>query len=185
MHIWSPVKPGPAAFRIEDLPAKVPVEQLDARIWIASFTSPTQRESVFSLELSPDLFDKPRRINLKLDRPRLRIRPNSLGGLRFWYYGGISRRMRYRTLPYWDEERKKLVRAEPPVLRILRAADGTVLQESEMAEGCMGSKWYGKIDRSVDLGRRADLRLVVRYDSGGLWKPIDTRLDFTYAKGWH
>ena len=36
-----------------------------------------------------------------------------------------------------------------------------------------------------DLGEKTDLQFVVRYNSGGLWEPIETRLDFTYHKTLH
>lgn len=71
--IWSGVietKPNWARFSVKDMPASVPYKQLAAEhIWIASFISPAQRRTVFSIGLARELFDKPRRIDLKLDRP--------------------------------------------------------------------------------------------------------------------
>ena len=187
--IWNPVietKPKWVDFSIEDLPVTVPFEQLGARhIWIVSFVSRAQRRTVFSIGLAPELFDKPRRIDLKLDRPSPRIRPSCLGRLDFQYYSGITQRMWYRELPFWDKECQRIVAAKPPLLSIVRVSDGVNLQESEMEEGCMGSKWWAMIDRSLDLGEKTDLQFVVRYNSGGLWDPIVTKLDFTYHETLH
>jgi hypothetical protein len=186
IQIWSPVtetRPDWALFSVKKLPYKVPFKQLHAgHIWLASFHSLSQREVVFSMGLSPDLFDKPRRIDLKLDPPKPRIRPGYLGRLDFWYYSGITQRMWYESLPFWDAKSQKLVKAKPPVMTILRASDGVILKQSAMEEGCMGSKWYARLDRSLDLGLKTELRLVVRYDSGGLWEPMETKLNFTYDK---
>lgn len=54
-----------------------------------------------------------------------------------------------------------------------------------MKEGCMGSKWWAAIDPSLDLGDKTDLQFVVQYNSGGLWEPIETKLNFTYRKTDH
>ena len=187
--IWSPVsetKPRWVRFSIEDLPVSVPFKQLDAgHNWVATFTSPTERHLVFSMVLSGGLFDKPRRINLKLDRPNPRIRPDILGRLHFQYYSAITQRMKYGYLPFWDEELQRLVAAKPPVMTILRASDGVKVYESEMEDGCMGSKWFTFIYDSIDLGKRTDLQLIVRYDSGGLWEPMETKLNFAYDKSRH
>ncbi len=187
--IWSPVtetKPRWVRASIEDLPISVPFKQLNAgHNWVATFTSPKDRQPVFSIVLSPDLFDKPREINLKLDRPNPRIRPSALGRLNFQYYSAITQRMKYGDLPSWDKERQRLVAAKPPVMTIIRVSDGVKVQESEMEDGCMGSKWFTHIHDSVDLGKKTDLELSVRYDSGGLWELIETKLDFTYHKSRH
>ena len=187
--IWNPVtktRPNWVNFSIDDLPVTVPYKQLGARhAWIVNFVSPTERRTVFSIVLSPELFDKPRRIDLKLERPSPRIRPSCAGRLNFYYHSGITQRMSYRELPLWDKERQRIVAAKPPVMTIIRVSDGVKGQESEMGEGCMGSKWWTYIDDSVNLGKRTDLQFIVRYDSGGLWEPIETKLDFTYHKARH
>lgn len=67
-------------------------------------------------------------------------------------------------------------------MSIVRVSDGRKVQESAMKEGCMGSKWWAAIDHSLDLGDKTDLCLAVRYNSGGLWEPIETKLHFTYHK---
>ncbi len=184
--IWSPVtetKPNWARFAVKDVPVSVPYKQLAARhIWIASFISPAQRQTVFSVGLAPELFDQPRRIDLKLDRPTLRIRPSFLGKLQFEYYPGITKQMWYWSLPFWDKENKRIVAAEPPLMRVVRISDGKKVQESAMKEGCMGSKWWAAIDPSLDLGDKTELRFTVQYDSGGLWEPMETNLNFKYRK---
>ena len=93
--------------------------------------------------------------------------------------------MKYRDLPFWDKGLQRIVAAKPPVMTIIRVSDGVKVQESAMEDGCMGSKWFTYIDDSVDLGKRTDLQFIVRYDSGGLWEPIETKLDFTYHKARH
>ena len=184
--IWSPVietQPRWVTFSISDLPVSVPFKQIKAgHYWIATFTSSTENLTMFSIVLSPELFDKPRKINLKLDRPNPRIRPSDLGGLHFQYYSGITQRMKYRDLPFWDNKLQKIVAAKPPVMTIIRESDGVKVFESKMEDGCMGAKWFTFIDDSVNLGKRANLQVIVHYDSGGLWKPIETKLDFTYDK---
>lgn len=187
--IWSPVtetKPKWVDFSIDDLPVTVPFEQLAAgHIWIVSFRSPTDNATVLSMELSHALFDKPRRINLKLDRPSPHLRPSTLGRLHFYYHSGITQRMSYRELPFWDNERRRIVAARPLVMTIIRVSDGVNVLESAMEDGCMGSKWCTFIDPSLDLGEKTDLQFVVRYNSGGLWDPIETKLDFTYHEALH
>ena len=75
--IWSPVtETNGAHFSIKDMPVAVPYKQLAAgHNWYASFVSPKQHAIVFSIGLDPALFDRPRRIDLRLDRPTPRIRP--------------------------------------------------------------------------------------------------------------
>jgi hypothetical protein len=187
--IWSPVietKPKWVEFSIEDLPVTVPFQQLNAQhVWIVTFRSPTDRAVVLSLELSHELFDRPRRIDLTLDRPNPHIKPSSLGRLQFYYHSGITQRMSYRELPFWDKDRQRIVAATPPVMRIVRLSDGAELQQSEMQEGCMGSMWWTSIDPSIGLGEHAALQFTVRYDSGGLWDPIVTKLGFAYHEALH
>ena len=128
VSIWSPVietRPRWVEFSIKDLPVSVPFKQLKAgHNWIATFTSPTKRRTVFSIVLSPELFGKPRKINLKLDRPTPRILPSTLGRLHFQYYSVITKRMKYRDLPFWDKKLQKIVAAKPPVMTIIRVSDG-------------------------------------------------------------
>ncbi|MBM4094668.1 MAG: hypothetical protein FJ276_35460 [Planctomycetes bacterium] len=155
VSIWSRVietKPKWVEFSIEDMPVTVPFQQLKAEhVWIVTFRRPTDREAVFSLELSHALFDSPRRIDLKLDRPSPHIRPSSLGRLQFYYHSGITQRMSYRELPCWDMERQRIVAAKPPVMRIVRVSDGAELQQSEMHEAC-SRRSEGR--QQTDRGRR-------------------------------
>ncbi len=183
--IWSPIiesKPNWATFSVKDMPFRVPYKQLALHNWIADFISPLQRQRVFSIALSSDLFDKPRRIDLKLDRPTPHIQPSYLGMLNFYYHAGITQRMWYWDLPSWDKENRRIVAAGPPTMSIVRLSDGRKVYESVMEEGCMGAKWFVFVDRSVELGEKAELQLTVRYNSGGLWEPIETKLNFTYQK---
>ncbi len=187
--IWNPVtetQPRWVRFSIEELPVSVPFKQLSAgHNWIAEFTGPKDRRLLFSIVLSPDLFDKPRKIDLKLDRPNPRIRPSDVGRFHFQYVSAITQRMSYNDLPCWDQQRQRLVAAKPPVMTIFRRSDGVNVHESQMENGCMGLKWFTYIDDLGDLGTKMDLQLSVRYESGGLWGPIETNLDFTYQKSRH
>lgn len=187
--IWSPVtesKPNWARFAVKDMPASVSYKQLAAQhLWIASFISPAQGRTLFSIGLAPELFDRPRSVVLKLDRPTPRIRPSCVGNLKFEYYSGITRRMWYWDLPSWDKRSKRIVPAEPPVVSIVRKADSKMVQESAMQQGCMGSKWWAAVDTSLALGDKTELQFTVRYDSGGLWEPMETKLDFTYHNERH
>jgi hypothetical protein len=184
--IWSPVaetKPNWARFAVKELPVSLPYKQLAARhMWIASFISPAQRQTVFSIGLAPELFEQPRRIELKLDRPTPRIRPSFVGKLQFEYYSAITQQLWYWDLPSWDKKNKRIVPAEPPLMRIVRISDGKTVQESAMKKGCMGSKWWAAIAPSLDLGDKTELRFTVRYDSGGLWEPIESKLSFRYRR---
>jgi hypothetical protein len=183
--IWSPViatKPQWARFSVKEMPLSLPYDQLAKHTWIASFISPSQRQTVFSIGLARDLFDKPRKIELKLDCPSPHIRPSDLGKLQFHYYAGITQRMWYEELPSWDRKNQRIVAAGPPTMSIVRVSDGRKVQESVMGEGCMGSKWWTALAPSLDLGDKADLQLTVRYDSRGLWEPVETKHTFTYRK---
>jgi len=142
--ISSPVvetKPNWVSFSIEEMPVTVPFKQLEAtHAWLVIFTSPTEHCRVFSIALSRDLFDRPRKIDLKLDRPCPRIRPSGLGRLKFQFHSGITQRMWYQDLPFWDKKRRRLVPAKPPRMSVTHVSDGTRIQDSEMELGCMGSK---------------------------------------------
>ena len=89
--------------------------------------------------------------------------------------------MWYEKMPAWDHEKQRIIAAEPPTMSVIRVSDGRKLLESAMTTGCMGSKWW--LERAAcGLGDKTDLHLAVRYDSGGLWEPIETKLNFTYHK---
>lgn len=184
---WNPVVDPKnwAQFSIADLPITLPAEQFGRRRWHVEFMSPGEG-GVLSVTLSAALFDRPRKINVKLDAPTPHIRPLfSFGDRDIMYFAGITRRMRYRDPPVWDSRRNKLVRSQPPVMRITRVADGAVLQEAPMESGCTASKWHAFIDDSVEIPNKTDLRFSVTYDSGGLFETITTTYDFTYHKGAH
>ena len=93
--------------------------------------------------------------------------------------------MRYSDLPRWDNDVDRLIPCKPPVMQIQRQADGVTIQESEMEIGCWASRWWASIDGSIDLAAETDLVLVVRYDSGGLFDTIETKLSFRFDKNRH
>ena len=174
-----------AHFSLDDLPITLPFQLYGGHHWHVSFYEPKGRHTLFSVILSADLFDKPRAINLKLDRPRPRIRPTFSHDGDFHFAAGITKRMRYSDLPRWSNEVDRLVPCRPPVMQIQRQADGVTIQESEMETGCWASLWWASIDDSIDLAPQTDLVLVVRYDSGGLFDTIETKLNFRFDKNRH
>ncbi len=168
---------------IDELPILLPFAEFEGQHWHVMFSSKAVRYS-FSVTLSKDLFDKPRVIDVKLDAPRPHIRP--LFDLRdIRYSAGITQRMEYRDLPFWDNELKTLGQARTPTMKIIALQGGNVIHNQPMGEVCAASRWFAFINPDVELTDGETYRMSVTYDSGGLFPTSATQCDFTYHSALH
>ena len=169
---------------VSQLPITLPYEKFKNRSCRVFFTSKSTRSS-FSIEVSRDLFDRPRTINIKLDAPTPHITP-IFGLVRtIRYDAGITKRMKYIDLPYWNTELNSLDSTLPPQMRIESLQDKSVLYNRKMTAGCMGAKWFADIDRDIELKDGATYRITATYNSGGLFPVNTTTRDFTYHAALH
>lgn len=172
-------------FAISDLPISLPFDQFKGHGWNVTFASERSRSS-FSVRLSKDLFDKPRLINIPLDRPHPLLRPVvTYQGPGAKYSAAITKRMHYDDLPQWDNERQSLTKSRPPKITIASIRNGTVVYDGPMVEGCMASRWFAYIEQPARLNDGETYRMTAIYDSGGLFPPITTTHDFTYHAELH
>ncbi|WP_286765252.1 MULTISPECIES: hypothetical protein [Rhodopirellula] len=169
---------------VDTLPAPLPAATYSGHAWHVNFVS-KQQGRLFSLTLSRDLFDKPRRITLRLDEPKPHIRPTFSFGKNAKYYAGMTKRMRYRDLPRWDKETDSFATPVAPIMTIIRRDDGKVVHDATMEDGCMASRWWAFIDGDVTLQDQKDYRFAVIYDSGGLFPTFSTTKDFTFHASLH
>ncbi|MCA9009535.1 MAG: hypothetical protein KDB01_07305 [Planctomycetaceae bacterium] len=177
------------AFRahpIQDLPLKLPEGWFLDQNCTVYFES-EKFGKLFSVDLSRDLFDSPRKINIKLDKPKPHIRPEH--HRLFGYFPCITKRMSYHDLPYWHSGYRRLAAPRPPIMKITRLSDGAVLFNREMEARCWTRVWWAGMSRSVvDFDEFKDghtYRCSVEYHSGGLYEPIKTTFDFTYRFSIH
>ena len=183
LRFWCPVV-APEKWmscKLSDLPVTLPADTFLNNIWIVEFVDPKQGQ-LFSMELSRNLFDSPREIDLKLDAPEPHIRLFFGFISDLTYYAGITKRMRYRDPPVWNATAGKFAKPMVPVMKITRVADGAVIYEKPMKAGCMGFKWVAVIRDSLNVRIKdgTKLQFSVVYDSGGLFKTTTTTFDFTY-----
>ena len=166
---------------VESLPLYLPKKHFQNRYIRVFFYSHSLKATIFSMELSSDLFDKVRPIKLKLDKPNPSLRTTA-----WWdtirYKPSITKRMAYMDLPHWDSEIGKLVPAPEKPLLLVDNGDGKSTA-IEMSDFCMGSKWYANIPR--DLAPTADSKITytVDYDSGGLFDDMSTKFQYDYRMG--
>ncbi len=169
----------------EDFPLELPFAHYkDRDVFLSFFATGPDAGKLFSVRLSSDLFDKPRRINVKLSKPSPKIR-GILGWGEFRYTPAITKRMFYRELPFLDAKAGELVASPAPPVFELVDADGKVLARKPMGDGCMGSKWFVKIDDALWPKSSKDFILRVKYDSGGLFETIQTESKFRYLPRLH
>ncbi len=169
---------------IEALPMQLPAKHFGGRWVQLTFGSPHPREKLFSILLSPDLFDKPRKINVRLAKPTPTIRP-FWGGRELKYTPSITKRMSYRDLPNWDAKTERLVPAKsPPVLK-MSDSTGNLILSQEMGDGCMGAKWFTRLKDVSANDKPHTFIFSVLYESGGLFEPIETNLRFEYDPELH
>lgn len=174
------------AHPVQDLPLKLPANWFSNQDCEVYFRS-KRFGDLFSLDLSRDLFDRPRKINIKLDAPHPHIRPehHRLIG----YFPCVTKRMSYRDLPYWHSGFRRLAAPRPPIMKITRLSDGKIIHNREMGTQCWARVWWAKMSRSVvDPEEFKDghiYRCTVEYHSGGLFQPIQTTYDFTYDRVLH
>ncbi|MAP09555.1 MAG: hypothetical protein CMM00_12385 [Rhodopirellula sp.] len=173
-----------ACYSIRDLPLTLPAEQFSGRQWHINFVSASTR-SHFSYTLSRDLFDTPRKIDVRLDVPEGHIRPIFGFARDVRYTALVTQRMRYRSLPCWDNESNTLTKPVIPAMTIRKLDDGTVIHDAEMGDGCMAARWFAYIDRVTSLVDGATYRMTVVYDSGGLFPTQTSNFDFTYHRELH
>jgi len=138
---------------------------------------------IMGVLLSNDLFDKPRTIEIVLDRPDTFVRPASIfGSFGFRYHALISRRMQYSDVPRWNSKKKEFLTPSSPVLQIYKAANSELLQESEMRSMCYGHGWALHTDFPAELADKTELWIVVIHDTGDLFGKLKTECSFTYKK---
>ena len=165
---------------IEGLPLELPYKHFSGRtVWV-NFFSPHPREMLFSVRLSASLFDRPRKINVLLNKPtpKILLGPGMTG---LGYRAAITKRMSYNDLPTWDSKAKRLVPSKsPPVLTMADRAGQTVFT-TELGDGCMGGKWYTGLFDAPHPDQPELFEFSVLYDSGGIFPPIETKLGFEYV----
>lgn len=169
-------------YTVGDFPQKLDSTTFGKRTWIVEFRN--DQGILFSIELSRDLFDEPRKIRVKLDAPKPLIRPTFGGPGHIRYTGNITQRILYRDLPRIDKKSEKLVLSSSPTLAILDARTGEKMKSSEMYSGCLGFCWWAKF-LDVDPPDKTNLEFVVTYDSGGLFETIVTKCEFTFHENLH
>lgn len=186
IRMWSPYYSGKPSiikeYTVRDFPQKLDSTTFEKRYWIVEFRN--DQGILFSIELSPDLFDEPRKIKVKLDAPKPVIQPFFIGPGDIRYTGNITQRMRYRDLPRINKKSKKLVLSSNPTLAIVDARTGEIMKSSEMYSGCLGFGWWEKF-LDVDPPDKTNFEFVVTYDSGGLFETMVTKCEFTFHKSLH
>ncbi|MBL8855171.1 MAG: hypothetical protein JNK57_14490 [Planctomycetaceae bacterium] len=186
VRMWSPYYDGKPSivkeYTASDFPREFDPAWLGMRGWIVEFRN--DQGILFSIELSPDLFDEPREISVKLDAPRPLIRPVFAGPGDIRYTGNITQRIKYRDLPRIDGKTKQLMLSAKPILAIVDAQSGRELNRSEMHSGCLGFCWWSKF-LDYNPPDRTSLEFVVTYDSGGLFETIVTKRSFTFHQNLH
>ena len=182
---WHPsTKITGAAYSAANLPERLPAAKFSGKTWHVNFISETQGQ-LFSVTLSQDLFDKPRTITIKLDQPNSHIRPTFFFGKNVAYFAGITKRMRYRDLPYWDDANDSFGTPIAPVMTMTCLKNGETIHDAPMEDGCMASRWWAFIDKDVSLQNGVTYRFAVTYDSGGLFPTFETTTDFTFYSDLH
>lgn len=182
---WNPiieVKGG--EYLLKDAPLSLPFEQFAGHQWHVEFWS-DEDGRLFSVTLSPDLFDRPRRINILLNQPIPHIRLILGSSNTVMYFAPITQRMRYRDLPVWDANQGKFATLHAPVMKAVQVQDGIVVHDAEMESGCMAIRWCTYLDhRTVFRSGETD-HFSVNYDSGGLFPEMETTFDFKYNPELH
>ncbi len=187
--MWSPFGPSDASkqnvvkeFLVADFPKRLDWNTFRNRRWVVEFKESDRL--LFSVELSNDLFDRPRKIQVKLDPPTPHISPRFMGPSDIRYTGNITQRMEYRDFPRIDSVSKKLISPAVPRMKIVVARTGKLLNTQIMETGCMGYSWWAKFP-SKHPPNGTQLRFIVDYDSGGLFPKIESERDFTFFKSMH
>ncbi len=67
-----------------------------------------------------------------------------------------------------SRELEPLARHGDAVLKVYTAAEGELLQESEMRSMCYGFGWVAHADLPAELSDGTELRVVVTHDGGDL-----------------
>jgi hypothetical protein len=194
LRFWRPEafesKHGQRTFPVAELPALLPVSEYSDRSWHVDFWSPSEKQTLFSVTLSRDLFDTPRKINIKLDPPKPQLRPFVDDWRNPLYTANISQRMQYRKLPYWDASLGKLISGtNVPELRVTRQETGAVVHASSMAENSCyfwwPQQWYAPMDHTIQFPDNTKLIYSVTYDSGGLFDTFNAKWEFNYHSALH
>lgn len=177
----------PIVRSVSALPIHLPYDQLSGKVWNVSFTSEKLGKApLFTLELSRDLFDSPRKINIKLDPPVPQLRPMFDDWTYIRYTPNLSQRMTYRDLPRWDRSGTQLTNEHfVPVLKVVNETTGIEIHHGPMNEGCWGSQWFARLKRIPEIADGEILRYTVNYPSGGSFGEIETEFRLTFNKARH
>lgn len=181
-------------WHIDEMPFTLPRERLmyfngQKNVPCAGYVLVGDRKGnrIVGVQLSADLFDKPRMVDLVLERPKTFVRPADVfGDFGFRYHALISQRMQYFLLPRWDAEKQEFLSPSAPFLRIYNADTTELLFESEMWGMCFGHGWAtNRIDLPADMANKTQLDIVVTHDTGDLFGQLKTECSFTYSKNVH
>lgn len=177
----------PIVRSVSELPFRLPYDQLSGKTWNVSFASKSLGMSpLFTIELSHDLFDSPRKVNIKLDSPVPQLRPIMDDWTYIRYTPNISQRMHYRDLPRWDPSGTRLTNTPSiPVLKVVNETTGVDIHEAPMIEGCWGSQWFARLKRVPEIADGQILKYTVNYPSGGSFGEIVTEFRLIFNKARH
>ena len=175
-----PVKP--TRFKLEQLPKKLAFDEFANSSWNVSFLDAGDTTiALFTVELSRDLFDKPRRINITLDPPEPKLRPFMNDWRKMRFTANISERMHYRDLPYWNQSGELTsVSKNAPTINVVDTQTGLPVWDNEMTDGCWGSRWFARLPDDLYLTDKQELHYRVDYDSGGTFGSISAEFFFKF-----
>lgn len=177
----------PVSVPVSRFPVRIPFDQLANSTWNVSFVDPDAKDTpLFTVELSRDLFDQPRKINILLRKPAPQLRPFMDDWKRIRYTANISNRMHYRDLPFWDENGELTAGPrQPPIITVSQYPEGKILFKDEMTIGCWGSRWFSRMDDKFRVNSDTQLHFAVTYSSGGSFGDIETKFEFSHDASRH
>lgn len=169
----------PTRFSVSDIPFRLPFDKFANSPWTVIFSKPKEKNALFTVQLSHDLFDKPRIIDISLVSPKPKLRPVRNDWKHIRYTANISQRMHYSVLPYWTGDGELSPSAkQTPVLKVVNLTTGDLIWDDLMAEGCWGSRWYSRLPNELEVQDGHELRYLVDYQSGGTFGSIETEFLF-------
>ena len=176
---------------LTDLPVQISNQWRDTGC-VVEFHAPDphgQTEKLFSIVVDREMFDEFRVITLRLDRPTPVLHPDfDCWDSQVWS-ACITKRMRYRDLPWWDSKLQRLAKISAlPEMNVTNKKSNELLQKVPLRhESCLFDYAFGyfDVDKSPKLADQDELIFSVNYDSGGLFEPIKTEFHFRYNEKRH
>ena len=173
-----------------ELPARIqPYSRSGCVVEFWSGDEPDE-EKLFSIAVDRELFDRFRVITLRLDQPTPELKPDPLFWASLRWSANITKRMRYVDLPSWDGKSLRPLQDLPNMVVTKQPADKPVLVEKTRLQrhDCDFDYFYGEFadGTAPSIEHNDKLHFSVTYDSGGLFKPIQTDFTLNYnAKRHH